>query len=361
MYERLSFFWERIQGTLFPLIEETIGPLTEKQINLVSVLELIRIESFVCKSFKSVGRPTKDRIALARSFVAKSLFNIPTTRMLIDRLKSDFTLRMICGFESRNQVPCESTFSRAFSEFAKYNLPNLVHEALVRKAFDGHIVGHISRDSTAIIAHEKPVPNEKKYKPKQKPSRLDNQLIMSQQERLDDLPKDCNKGAKADSKGRPLYWTGYRCHIDIADNDIPLSCIVTSASVHDSQVAIPLATETASKVASLYDLMDSAYYCSQIIEYSKKLGHVPIIEINARTKPAKEVKHEETKSLKTLNWVYPEKVRFRQRSSAERVMGRLKENFGGKVVRVKGHIKVTCHLMFGILALTAHSLLNIVR
>lgn len=32
---------------------------------------------------------------------------------------------------------------------------------------------------------------------------------------------------------------------------------LTAASVHDSQVAIPLATMTASRVTSLYDLMDS--------------------------------------------------------------------------------------------------------
>ena len=46
--------------------------------------------------------------------------------------------------------------------------------------------------------------------------------------------------------------------MDMADGSIPVSCILTSASLHDSQVAIPLATITASRVTSLYDLMDSA-------------------------------------------------------------------------------------------------------
>ena len=36
----------------------------------------------------------------------------------------------------------------------------------------------------------------------------------------------------------------------------------------------------------------------------------------------------------------------------ERVNGRLKDDFGGRQVRVRGHAKVLCHLMFGILALT---------
>jgi hypothetical protein len=35
--------------------------------------------------------------------------------------------------------------------------------------------------------------------------------------------------------------------------------VLTSASVHDSQVAIPLMTTTSARVFYLYDLMDSAY------------------------------------------------------------------------------------------------------
>ena len=40
------------------------------------------------------------------------------------------------------------------------------------------------------------------------------------------------------------------------------------------------------------------------------------------------------------------------RSTVERVNGRLKDEFGGRSVRVRGHAKVLCHLMFGIVALT---------
>ena len=44
-------------------------------------------------------------------------------------------------------------------------------------------------------------------------------------------------------------------HLDVADGQIPISAVLTSASVHDSQVAIPLATMTAQRVTSLYDVM----------------------------------------------------------------------------------------------------------
>jgi len=39
---------------------------------------------------------------------------------------------------------------------------------------------------------------------------------------------------------------------------------------------------------------------------------------------------------------------------------RLKDEFGGRTVRVRGHAKVMCHLMFGILALAADQILRLI-
>jgi hypothetical protein len=44
----------------------------------------------------------------------------------------------------------------------------------------------------------------------------------------------------------------------------------------------------------------------------------------------------------------------------ERVNARLKDEFGARVLRVRGAIKVKCHLMFGILALAADQILRVV-
>ena len=85
------------------------------------------------------------------------------------------------------------------------------------------------------------------------PTRLERQITgMSLVEMLDDLPKACDVGTKKNSKGHKSSWIGYKLHIDAADGDIPISGILTSASLHDSQVAIPLATMT-----SRQDLIDS--------------------------------------------------------------------------------------------------------
>jgi K+-transporting ATPase c subunit len=99
---------------------------------------------------------------------------------------------------------------------------------------------------------------------------------------LAELPRNCDVGVKRNAKGHQESWIGYKPHIDSADGEIPISCVLTSASVHDSQLAIPLATMTAARVTNLYDLMDSAYDDAAIKQHSRDLGHVPIIEISIR-------------------------------------------------------------------------------
>src|SRR5439155_12732745 len=130
---------------------------------LISILELVRIEEFI-QSFISGfrGRPAKSRKAIARAFVAKAVYNMPTTTMLIERLYSDISLRRICGWENQGEIPSESVFSRAFTEFAETKLATTVHESLIKQMYKDEIVGHAITDSSAIEAREKPVKKEKK-------------------------------------------------------------------------------------------------------------------------------------------------------------------------------------------------------
>jgi hypothetical protein len=84
------------------------------------------------------------------------VYDMASTRILLDRLETDPTVRRLCGWERKEEEPGESTFSRAFAEFAESRLPERVHQALIEQHFGDQIVGHISRDSTAIAAREKP-------------------------------------------------------------------------------------------------------------------------------------------------------------------------------------------------------------
>ena len=380
LFGSLSQYWNSIQNKLFPWLEEELDPLTEKQQQFVTILEIIRVEQFVPFSDWK-GRPEKGRTAIARAFVAKMVYNIDTTTFLLERLNSDKNLRRICGWESRSQVPSESTFSRAFGEFADTALPERVHKALIKKTLGNEIISHNSRDSTAIEAREKTKEkikeknpdtqevnekSKKKGRPKKgekravpEPKRIEKQLTMTLEEMLNDLPKGCDKGTKKDSKGNTMYWNGYKLHLDTVG--IPVSAIVTSASVHDSQVAIPLATTTKNRITNLYDLMDAAYDAPEIIEHSQTLGHVPVVDKNPRRDiELQEVIEEESKARKALNWVPAENTRYNERTTAERANARLKDEFGASKVRVRGHVKVTCHLMFGVLVLAADQLIKLV-
>lgn len=376
--DQLKQFLRVLQGALFPALQEELGPLTEKQQQLVAVLSMIRIEALIAGSSGGVGRPAKHVRAMARAFVAKAVYNMSHTRQLLERLRTDVALRRICGWESPREIPHESQFSRAFAEFAESQLPQRLHEALIEETQKDRLIGHISRDSTEIEAREKPVrppvapqpaqPARKRGRPKKgelpaapEPTRLERQAKMTVEEMLAELPRECNVGSKKNSKGYKETWVGYKLHLDVADGQIPISCILTSASLHDSQAAIPLAALSSSRITNCYDLMDSAYDAEAIHAYSRSLGRVPIIDANPRRDAAAKAELQaEEKRRELLHCESAEDVRFHERTTVERVNGRLKDEFGGSTVRVRGNAKVMCHLMFGILALTADQILRLI-
>ena len=372
---KLSQIWFEIQEVLFPFIEkETEEPLTKKLKQLVTTLELVRIEDMVRVPDYWQGQSPKNRKQIARAFVAKAVYNMDTTRGLIDRLKISPALRRICGWQKAYDVPHESSFSRAFKEFSESGLTQVVHESVIKEHMGDRIVGHISRDSTSIDAREKPVRKIKILKPKKKrgrPSkgevrikeltRLERQQSMGSTEMLEELPKACDVGTKMNSKGYKKSWVGYKLHIDAADGHLPISCVLTSASLHDSQAALPLAELSRQRVTNLYDLMDSAYDSPINKQHSRSLDHVPIIDINPRGNKKRKLELEdEAHRFGVINFKNPADIRYNERSNVERVNGRLKDEFGGKMVRVRGSAKVMTHLMFGIIALTSDQLMRFV-
>jgi len=361
----ISWLMGTLQRSLFPKLEECWNsPLTEKEKRLVSILELAQVERCVPKSSDTqwLGRKLCERESIARSFITKSVYGYPTTRALIEALETTPSLRRICGFGKVSDIPSESTFSRAFGEFAKSGLCDNVHEALVERSLKSELIGHISRDSTAIEGREKPAKKLPKQKPPRRKTgrrakgeqpepkeekRLKRQVHQSAQEALGELPAVCDVGVKKNSKGYKVKWIGYKLHADVNDCGLPVSVAMTSASLHDSQVAIPLMKMTSSRVPYCYDLMDAAYDAGPIYEVSRDLGHVPIIDKNSRGKDV-------------IPMAPHEASRYNERSAVERFNSRLKEEFGGCNVMVRGAQKVKAHLMFGVIAIFADQLLKLV-
>lgn len=210
----------------------------------------------------------------------------------------DRALQRICGFDSRKSVPDAATFSRAFAEMAAGRVGERCHRTLIEAHLGDQLIGHITRDGTAIEAREKPAPAKKaaaektvvklkhsrgrpkkgEPRPAPEPTRLQQQLTQTLEEMVRDLPRQCDRGSKSNTQGYSNSWNGYKLHFDVADGGIPISVVLTSASVHDSQAAIPLALMTAARVTSLYDVMDAAYCSPEIRAHSCALGHVPLFD-----------------------------------------------------------------------------------
>ena len=371
--------WINRQRSLLPGLDEELDPLTHKLEHLIVILDTLGLEAFVAPPSRGRGRPPDDRPAIARSFVAKAVLTIPTTSALIERLEIDRALRRICGWERRSDVPSEATFSRAFAEFAAQGLPERVHEQLVRRHLQGHIVGHLARDATEIEAREKPrrrssddppppaPPKRKRGRPRKdevlppKPlTRIEQQRTQSLDEMRAALPTQCDVGVKRNSKGFKETWIGYKLHLDTADGMVPVAAILTAASTHDSQVAIPLARTSQRRVVWLYDLMDSAYDAQPIIDDCRAAGRVPVIDRNTRRDTALKAEIAAERARRRLIKIPdPTDLTYNERTAAERANARIKDEFGGRYLRVRGHAKAFCHLMFGVVALAADSILRL--
>jgi hypothetical protein len=302
--------------------------------------------------------------------------------LLREYLQNDKTLRRICGFNSIRDIPSLSTFSRAFKEIAEWKLLDIIHAEVIKRYQSEDLIFHISRDSTAIEAREKVDPirkaemkkeallkkqkeenkalgaisQKKRGRPKKGESRepaplkrLEKQVNQSLDEMLKELSAVCDIGKKMNSQGICIKWRGYKLHIDTANGGIPISVLLTSASVHDSGCALPLSRMTGLKVNYLYEIMDAAYDAEVIREDSLKRGHVPLIDFNRRN------------ANDNRQFMPHEKENYNQRSASERMNARLKDEFGGRMIRVRGAMKVKAHLMFGIIAITVDQLVRLVQ
>jgi IS5 family transposase len=86
--------------------------------------------------------------------------------------------------------------------------------------------------------------------------------------------------------------------------------------------------------------MDAAHGSPHIREHSVRLGHVPLVDHNPR-------------GGEKVEFAPHQAQRFKERSTVERVNARLKDEFGAARVNVRGYAKVSAHLMFAVLVLSA--------
>jgi transposase/IS5 family transposase len=309
------------------------------------------------KTSNRIGRRPYENTPLLRAFLAKAYFQIETNTELLNRLIIDSSLRKICGFV---KVPSAATFSRRLKTFSEHHILEQTLYKMVRQYHSPMIVGHISRDSTAISAREKPV-NKKKDVAKLKrkrgrprkgeirqkvKKRLTRQLSMQSGKAFKELNTNCAWGCKKNSQGKVQTWKGYKLHLDVTDMGIPVAALTTGANVHDSQVSIPLEKLTEKNVTHLYSVMDAAYDAPQIRLYSEGRGRVALIDQNKRQGDTR------------MPMDPAEKQRFKIRSIVERANAHLKDWLLPSKIMVRGYSKVNFTLMIGVLCLAALKILQ---
>ena len=370
--ETLANFWSNVHCTLFPKLELALGELSADHKKLIYILELVRIEEFIPSTRFNDGRPRKDRCAIARAFIAKIVFKVTYTKQLVKYLNIDKQLKIICGWDTISKIPSESKFSRAFNEFATSSLPEIVHQALIKNVYKERIVGHVVKDSTPIEVREKHLKkdtakNRNKLKVAKKKAKKSGELNRRQKQlkevnldkMIHGLPKHCDKGMKKSAQGYTMIWKGYKLHAAVDDHCIALAVIITSASLNDCEAAIPLAAKSHLAATNLYDLMDAAYDHPEIKEHSIFLGHVPLIDQCPHSSAQKIEKEAEQERRKVIKFKTAEEKRYAERLPKERFNALYKDYNGGRAIFYRGHSKVSCHVMFGVLALSASTIISL--
>jgi len=137
--------------------------------------------------------------------------------VFINRLNCDRTLRVLCGWRYKSDIPSESKFSRVFKELSDMKIAQKTHETFVKEYLSEKTFFYNATDATKIPLREKPVKMEKeKPKPKKrgrpkkgetrepiKPTILNQQKQMQTvEEKLALVSSDCGIGVKQNCRER---------------------------------------------------------------------------------------------------------------------------------------------------------------
>ena len=274
------------------------------------------------------GRPGHTLLSVLAVHAVKLYFQEKTMTAARDRLLSSSNLRTITGVA---EVPSLSVISKKTDTLIDLVDFSSILASICSSFYKDRLVCHLSIDSTISEAREKPVKAEKprrKRKRGRKRKGAEELAIAEEKEQLYDLMENgcvdeflsslehrCSVTGKKNSKGNMEWSIGYKAHLAVDDNGIIVAHHVTGASVHDSQVAIPLMRMADRRCDYLYALMDGGYTSERIETFAHSIGKVPIIDRHADRNGNKK----EMEPCKA--------ERYKARTTVERTNSELKECF----------------------------------
>ena len=293
--------------------------------NLVSAMP----PSVRCDEGRSVtGRPGYTLLSVLAVHAVKLYFQEKTMTAARDRLLSSSNLRTITGMA---EVPSLSVISKKTDVLIDLVDFSSILASVCSSFYKDRLVCNLSIDSTIVEAREMPAKTGKRKKKRKRGRKKKGEMeetIAEEKERiygsmengdtgefLSTLEHRCSVTGKKNSKGNMEWFIGYKAHLAVDDNGIIVAHHVTGASVHDSQVAIPLIRMADERCAYLYALMDGGYTSERIESFAHSIGKVPIIDSHADRRGNKK----EMEPCKA--------ERYKARTTVERTNSELKECF----------------------------------
>lgn len=295
------------------------------------------------------GRPGYDPVILWRCYVAYYYLGLNSVSDLIRLLHDNPFVAQACGLATPDDIPSQPTFSRFGTKLAKHTgefilaIKN-VHRDLTRKLYEtlpdfGKVVAIDSTDvkgwSNAIKRGKKGASGVRRQKPRVG--------------KVSD--PDCGWCVKKNTEGTKKYVFGYKIHI-LADAkyELPMVVDISPGNMHDIRKASPLLRQArfvTGKFVPDYVLADAGYSSLPLWRLIKNQYRAePIIDPNPTHKIIV------ARNEKTPEW----KKIYSQRTSIERLNGRLKGFRKLNSVRVRGRFKVRIHAMMSIIVCQAQAL-----
>ena len=259
-----------------------------KQISLFDIHQLLEMESshrfdaifstidiqpifqlFSKKTMKGAPRELNYG-AMIQSLIARIVERIPTIKDLVKRLVHDPLFRLDCGFLVSDVVPSEASYSRMMQVISDSEVVDESNDTLIQLAISEGFLDdeHVGFDATHFESRDAAKPTEKKEpkapKKRGRKSKAEREAWLVEEaekasnlrtyekelkEQVDiplevlwkDTPLEPNWGVKKNSDGKNVFWYGFKGHLAVSTkSQYIVARIMTSASVSDSKLAIPL-------------------------------------------------------------------------------------------------------------------------
>lgn len=325
----LLFSHDDLSGCFF-------SPLTKKEEEFMgmwnALVAMMPVQVRLDSGRGRTGRHGYPLLSVLAVIAVKLAFSLRTMRAAIGMLEGSANLRTITGMAG---VPSASVVARKTRDLIGLIDFEGIKDRLCSSFYRDRLVCHLSIDSTIVEARERAAKKEgadrrgKRGRPKagsdeeraireRKEKEEEEERLMKEGDTaqfVSRLEHRCTAAGKKSSKGHMQWFVGYKAHLAVDDNGIPVASAVTGAGVHDSRLAIPLMRMAERRCTYLYALMDGGYTSKEIEGFAASMGKVPIIDRHADRNGHKEAMDPAAA------------FRYRARSAVERANGELKECF----------------------------------